>query len=266
MLPAKTTSTGIAPSSPPCALPLAAETTALFLDVDGTLIDIAATPETVVVPKDLVALLTELKSTMNGAVAIITGRRLADVDRLLHPLKIAASGVHGREVRTSPDGACICVPALDASAVLELRHLMKAFPGIIVEPKGSGVAVHYRLAPARAREIEDFAKNFIARKNINLVIEHGRKVLEILPPGRTKGTALNTLITVKPFAGRVPVMIGDDIGDIAAFDAAENLGGHSLRVAGEHFTEASAHFSGPTAVRRWLRSMIDTAAQQSAQT
>lgn len=226
---------------------------AVFLDVDGTLLELAPTPQGVEVPEGLVALLQRLALGLDGAVAIVTGRLISDIDSLLSPLRLAASGVHGAEMRTAPDRDIERVTStLPDDIILSLRRLALGIPGVIVEPKGAGLALHYRLAPdaegfiltALMAQLEQHAGAF--------EVVRGKKLFEVLPSGLSKGTALAQLADLPAFQSRIPIMIGDDIGDEPAFAVAEARGGFGLRVAGEHYGPALADFPGPGAVLDWL--------------
>lgn len=233
---------------------------AVFLDIDGTLLEIAATPESVTVSQELVNVLCRLSHTLNGAVAIMTGRQLSDADRLLAPLRLAGSGVHGAELRMAQGGDIVTVaPSLPQDLVQDLARMVLRWPGVFTEPKGTGIAVHYRLAPSARPAIEEELHRLIGPSN-DLAILNGRKVFEIVPKGHSKGVALATLAASPAFQSRVPVMIGDDIGDEPAFSAAERLGGISLRVAGEHFSERIAQLNGPPSVFSWLKRFAENRA------
>lgn len=226
---------------------------ALFLDMDGTLLELAATPKSVRIPDGLVELLARLDAGLDGAVAIVTGRLISDVDRLLAPLRLAASGVHGAELRRSPEGEIERVsPALPEEIVRAMQRLAGRIPGVIAEPKGPGLAIHYRLAPEAEGEILAKIEAFLDRHAGAFELWPGKKIFEVIPSGLSKGTALSALSVLPTFRHRVPIMIGDDIGDEPAFAAAEGLHGFALRVAGEHYDEDGADFAGPHAVVSWL--------------
>jgi trehalose 6-phosphate phosphatase len=225
---------------------------ALFLDIDGTLIDIAPFPSAVIVPPDLAGLLTRVQASFGGAMAIVTGRRIHEADALLAPLAFAASGVHGCEFRLEPGSAVVEGVSLDNSVVSDLHELATRHPGLLVEAKGAGAAVHYRRVPDSRFAVEGELRQMIANIWPPIQLAHGRMVFELLPLGLSKGTAIETLLEQPPFKNRIPVMIGDDVGDISAFNAARRNGGAGLTVAGEHFPSASSHFEGPAAVRTWL--------------
>lgn len=229
------------------------ERIALFLDVDGTLIELAATPEAVIVPDGLIALLQRLALGLDGAMAIVTGRLISDIDHLLSPLRLAAAGVHGAEMRLEPDQEIERVTAgLPDEIVQTMRRLALDIPGVIAEPKGGGLALHYRLAPAAERSILATLTAVIERHAGAFELVPGKKIFEVVPSGLSKGTALAKLAALPTFRDRVPIMIGDDIGDEAAFAVAEGRHGFGLRVAGEYYHPETADFSGPKAVMSWL--------------
>lgn len=229
---------------------------ALFVDIDGTLLAVAPTPDAVTVPAGLVPLLAGIVQGLRGAAAVLTGRPIADADRLLAPLELTASGVHGTELRCGPGAAIATLaPPIPADVVQAMNSISRVAAGILVEQKGCGVAVHYRNAPLARRALESRLAEIIADCSYDLVLREGRKVLEAVPRGYSKGTALMEIATRPPFKGRRPVMIGDDVGDESAFLAAERMGGLGLRVAGEHFTAAAADFDGVPAVHAWLKAM-----------
>lgn len=227
---------------------------ALFLDFDGTLVDVAGTPDRVAVPPDLVAMLGRLAVELDGALAVVTGRRLADIDRLLDPLRLAGAGSHGAEMRRVAGGEVRFETApLDPRLRLEIMALAALGDGVIVEAKHSAMAVHYRLAPGAEAAIEAALDAILAGRDSHWILRRGRRVFEIIPAEVSKGVALAILARLPQFAGRRPVMIGDDLADEGAFLAAGRLGGMGLRVAGEHFPSGAADFAGPAAVRRWLQ-------------
>ncbi|MEX2647952.1 MAG: trehalose-phosphatase [Alphaproteobacteria bacterium] len=229
---------------------------ALFLDVDGTLLDIAATPEAVVVPSELAPLLARLDRSLRGAVALISGRTTDCVGRLFAPLALPIIGQHGAEyrgvARLNETGAA----ALDSVRVAA-RHVAMEYPGILVEDKGVTIAVHYRRVPERGDDVLAAMTRAVECSGEALEILHGRCVVDARPRGADKGAALRALMAEPPFQGRVPVVVGDDATDEDAFQAALDHGGSAIQV-GPRRTPLSAHWvPGPDGVRRWLRSVVD---------
>jgi len=251
-----TTTTDDPSASPP--LPLPSGRDALFLDFDGTLVDIAATADAVVVPPTLVELLLALEEAFDGALAILTGRPIADLDRLLAPARFVAAGIHGAEYRASP-GEIVrraAMPLPDA-LVVRLRDLETRYPGVRVEDKGPTTAVHWRAVPEIADDLVPVLADIVAEAPDHLEIRRGRKVHEIVPRHVSKGAALEILCGLDRFAGRRPIMIGDDFTDETAIEAAERLGGLGFRVAGETFPPAVADFETPRRVRAWLADLLE---------
>jgi trehalose 6-phosphate phosphatase len=228
---------------------------ALFIDIDGTLLDMAPRPDAVSVPPGLVPTLTRLSETFGGAVALITGRRVADADRFFAPLKLAVSGVHGAEARNGCDGhPALLADPVPAGLTAAVHAVAGAWPGILVEDKGSGLAVHYRNAPEARASLELELRGAVACWE-SFAVRTGRKVLDIVPKAHSKATGLAWLMALPAFQGRRPIMIGDDHGDEPAIRAAEQLGGIGLTVAGEHFSRDDADFMTPASVRSWLASL-----------
>ncbi|MEE9545884.1 MAG: trehalose-phosphatase [Hyphomicrobium sp.] len=229
---------------------------ALFLDVDGTLLDIAATPDTVVVPEGLADLLGRLSEGLEGALAVITGRRLQIIDALLAPEKLVGAGVHGAELRTTPGGAITPVAAPIPQALLaEMTELVQGWPGVLLEFKGPGLAIHFRQAQALKADIEAALRSHLEPYANVLVILPGKKLFEVVPAGHSKGRVLSTLAELPSFRNRVPIVIGDDVGDEPAFAAAQQMGGYALKVAGEHFGRSNVDLDGPAGVLSWLEGL-----------
>lgn len=225
----------------------------LFLDVDGTLLDMALTPSTVHVPPELAELLGTVATRLSGALAIVTGRPIAEADELLRPMKFIAAGVHGAEMRTTITGEITSLtPSFSPALLSDVRTAAISMPGIVTEDKGTGVALHYRLASELRDSLLMTLETLVSKYPGQFTICEGRKVVEILPLGFSKGRALSTLAGLPEFANRIPVMIGDDIADIGAFRVAESMGGFGLKVAGENFSKTEAAFTGPADVLEWL--------------
>jgi trehalose 6-phosphate phosphatase len=239
---------------------------ALFLDCDGTLVDIAPTPSDVRAPPGLAELLARLSKGLGGALAVLTGRQLAEIDALLAPVQLIGAGVHGAEMRTAKGGAITRVAtALPRSLVDEVIRVVDKLPGVIAEPKGPGLAVHYRLAPHLQVALEAALRALLTQYPEGLVLHPGRKLFEIIPAGHSKGTALETFARLPDFIGRRPIMIGDDMGDIPAFAAARRLGGAGLRVAGEQFGHDKVELQSPARVLDWLERLADRLAERPPQ-
>jgi trehalose 6-phosphate phosphatase len=227
---------------------------ALYLDIDGTLLDVALTPSTVHVPPELADLLDAVSTRLSGALAIVTGRPISEADQLLKPLKFAAAGVHGAEMRTSTSGAIISqTPSFSLELTARIKSIAQALPGIVIEDKGTGISLHYRLSPELhvplLRALEALKPHFPGE----FTVCEGRKVAEVLPVGFSKGRALRQLATLPEFLDHIPIMIGDDIADLDAFRVAEEMGGYGLKVAGENFSDLEAAFRAPVEVLGWLK-------------
>lgn len=235
---------------------------ALFLDLDGTLIEIASTPGDVIVPSGLARLLGDVARSLGGGLAILTGRPIADVDRFLAPLMPIAAGVHGAEIRVLPFGAVEArAEPVDDAIVEAVRDVARREPGTIVELKPASIAIHYRLAPASEPRIEEALRRVLEEGPDHLILCRGRKVLEIVPRHVSKGAALEGFMALPAFRGRRPVMIGDDLSDLSAFEAAVRLGGNGLKVCGEQFSLAESDFASPADVRAWLEVLAERRAQ-----
>jgi len=232
-------------------VPLRSQEMGLFLDVDGTLLDLARHPDAVEVPPALVDALAAAEQRLDGALALVSGRPIAALDRLFAPLKLSASGVHGAEFR-SADGAVRTGPRIPDAVWEELVRLLDRFPDTFAEDKRSSFAVHYRparcsvsdLAAAVARLIANFAK-------CGLQLTEGHLVFEIQLLGFDKGTAIERFMTTAPFLDRRPVFIADDPMDRAGFDAVLARGGLAFSVGCE-LPGLSGSFPHPAAVRAWL--------------
>jgi trehalose 6-phosphate phosphatase len=202
---------------------------ALFLDFDGTLVEIAPRPEAVRVAAGLGPLLAAARRRLDGALAVVSGRPIADIDRLLAPLRLVAAGVHGLEVRDAPDGPIDAATSAAALAAVRAALAAAGLPGVRIEDKRLAVAVHYRDAPALGPGVAALLEAAIApHPSLHLVA--GKMVVEVKPHGSDKGTALVNFLARPPFKDRVPVMIGDDVTDEDAFRAALAAGGRAIKV------------------------------------
>jgi trehalose 6-phosphate phosphatase len=229
---------------------------ALFLDLDGTLLDIAEHPDAVTVEPGLADNLDRLRAHLAGALAIVSGRTLDDIDRFLHPLQFDAASEHGATLRLSNgDGEAEVWAGVDESIVIEVEAAATAFPGVAVERKRSALAVHYRSAPQAAEPLSQALHAILARARADLRIIAGRCVFELTPAHASKARAVEHLSSFFPFAGRRPIFIGDDASDEEACVHVEKAGGAGLAVAGEYFARERAAFSGPADVRSWIAAL-----------
>lgn len=235
-------------------LPGSPDEWALFLDLDGTLIDIASRPEAVKVTDDLLPSLVRLTNLLDGAVAVVTGRRLGDIDNLLGPLPVPVAGLHGAAIRI--DGELLAaegatdVPAPLTEALLDFVHRR---PGLLLEPKGASTAVHYRNAPERALEVEAEVYRLVGLLAPGHDVQPGKMVFEIKPRGIDKGLAIAKLLATSRFRGRRPAVFGDDLTDEAGFVVARGKGGIGTIVGDpERPTVADFRLPDPAAMRAWL--------------
>lgn len=226
----------------------------LFLDVDGTLIDIAATPDAVRVPPGLVDDLARAERSFGGALALVSGRSIAELDRLFAPLRLAASGVHGAEFRLhgAADAPSPRTEPIPRAVWDDLVALLAAFPGTLVEDKGFSFAVHYRAAPETGPSLRAALAGLLReRPGLGLVILPGHCVFELKRPDVDKGAAIADFMRRAPFAGRRPVFIGDDVTDAPGFATVRHHDGWAYSVR-QVFPGVSGTFPDPAAVRRWL--------------
>lgn len=235
---------------------------ALFLDVDGTLLEIAQTPQEVRVSEDLKRLLSELCAALDGALALVSGRTLENLDALFAPLRFCAAGLHGFERRDAL--GCVQQPAhapqqLDGARA-RLQRFIAAHDGLLLEDKGHGLALHFRRAPYLAAEAADAASAALAQLGPAFVLQRGKCVFEIRPRSHDKGTAIAQFMRESPFRARTPVFLGDDLTDESGFAAVNALGGVSVRIAGAGATLARHQLDSVRDVLRCLRSFPDSMA------
>jgi trehalose 6-phosphate phosphatase len=240
-------------------LPLLALNAALFLDVDGTLIEFVPRPEDARVPPALLDTIDALRRALGGALAVVSGRKLADIDRLFAPLSLAAGGQHGAEARSVPGGdADVFVsPERPLAAVLEhLEPFLVRHPRVRVERKGLSTAFHYRdaieVAPALRAGIAEAVAPF--EDSLHLLDSH--LCYDVRALHANKGKVVERFLAVPPFAGRVPVYVGDDWTDEDGFTAALAANGRAIRVGAPRPTLATEALSDPAAVRRWLEESL----------
>jgi trehalose 6-phosphate phosphatase len=231
-----------------------AESICLFLDVDGTLIDLAPTPDAVVVSSALLEELSAAERRLDGALALVSGRPIAELDRLFAPIKLRASGVHGAEIRYSPlePTRLLTKDRLPDSLWSDLAELLARFPGAFAENKGASFAVHFKLAGPIGMELKLALERLAGRfAQLDLEVVPGNLVFELKLPGFDKGSAIRRFMGHPPFAGRRPVFIADDTMDRPGFDTVLELGGVAFSV-GFEMAGLTGSFSRPAGVRAWL--------------
>jgi trehalose 6-phosphate phosphatase len=224
---------------------------ALFLDVDGTIAEIMPRPWDVVPDSRRSALVKEVYEATSGRLAILSGRTLEDVDRILEGLVPCVAAVHGL-VQRMPDGTIVTT---ERSPVLtEVRERVEEFvarhPGVTVEQKGSSYALHYRAAGQYEKDVRSFTASIA--ETMRLSVQNGSMVSEIRTPGPNKGTALKLFLERPPFAGFTPVMVGDDLTDEDAFAAAHEMGGYGIMVGSERPSRAWFRIPSVPDVMSWL--------------
>jgi len=232
---------------------------ALFPDFDGTLVDLAEHPQAIIVPDGLVTTLARMRDLLEGAVAVISGRPIAQVDHFLEPLVLGVAGVHGAERRRA-DGslACLATPPLDR-AQAAAQALCRVHGALLMEIKRGSVALHYRQAP----ELEAVcvaAMEDAVEHSPGLTLLHGKMVVEAKASQASKGRAIEAFLAEPPFAGRKPVFIGDDVTDEAGFAAVQRLGGLGVKV-GEGPTAASHRLDSPAMMRELMERAIAQVAE-----
>jgi len=225
---------------------------AILLDIDGTILDIAPTPQNVVVPQSLRGTLDRLSALTDGALAFVSGRSLSDVDRLFAPLRLPAIASHGAEFRLTnrPGRDSERTDTLEPPLKTKLDALAELGPGIIVEDKEYAIALHYRLAPEKETAVRQ-AVDAICADQPSIEVLPGKYVVEVKKQGFSKATGVRNLMKHPPFAGRRPIFIGDDTTDESVFAIMPELDGLAFSV-GDAACAVDGHFEGPPAVRDWL--------------
>ncbi|HLH90986.1 MAG TPA: trehalose-phosphatase [Xanthobacteraceae bacterium] len=225
---------------------------ALLLDVDGTIVDIAPKPDAVRVPASLKDSLSRLVAATDGAVALVSGRLLADLDRLFTPLHLAVVGGHGAELRLLDAGKARALKSLQLDPELKRRLSALARDGVSVEDKGFSLALHYRQAPEQEKHLRAAVAEVCAEEWSPAVeILPGKAVFEIKPAGFTKATGVRALMKHAPFAGRRPIFIGDDTTDETVFAIMPEFDGTAFSV-GRDVAGVAGRFATPARVRAWL--------------
>ncbi|MFC7302342.1 trehalose-phosphatase [Cognatiluteimonas weifangensis] len=232
--------------------PAPADDWALFLDVDGCLLDLAAAPDAVTVPAALPATLAALARRLQGALALVSGRSIAGIDALFAPLRLPAAGLHGLELRSgerlrpAPVAPAALAGIREEAALLALRY-----PGVVVEDKGAALGLHWRAAPPARIALHAFAEAALPRLP-GYRLQHGDHVVELRPADGDKGAAIRTLLQQPPFRDRLPVFAGDDLTDESGFAVVNACGGLSVLVGARERSAAHYALRNPAAVRGWL--------------
>lgn len=241
----------------------------LFIDVDGTLLEIAPRPELVSVPPHLPRLLERIATRRSGALALVSGRPIAELDRLFRPWHGAAAGLHGAERRRADGAYAVPGEPADRAAAAALDRLRPAFreierrlPGVRIEDKGRTLALHYRAAPEAEGEIRAQVEH-LARDSAGVLrIIAGKMVIEVQPRHRSKGHAIAAFMAEAPFRGRRPVFLGDDTTDEDGFAEVNRRGGISIRIGERRPTAARYEISSVAAALQWLAE-IDAASRNA---
>jgi trehalose 6-phosphate phosphatase len=236
-------------------LPDYASDWAFFLDVDGTLIEIASHPQAVNPTPRMKAIITHLRLNTDGAVALVSGRTIAELDTLFMPLTgLPAAGLHGLE-RRDAEGR-IHLATLTESPLNEAKHELREFtklnPGTLLEDKGATVALHYRNAPSLASAVQATMNEVLRRLGDDFELKSGKMVVELKPSGRHKGHAVEEFMDELPFRGRTPIFIGDDITDEDGFRVVNRMHGYSIRVGAANHSAARFCIPDVEAVLSWL--------------
>ena len=233
--------------------------TAILLDIDGTLLDLAPTPREVWVPPGLAKTLNRLLARTSGALALVSGRSLNDIDLIFAPEQFPAVGGHGAEMRLSTDNEAVAAhaPPMDKELKLRLAAIAKLSPGILLEDKGYSLALHYRLAPHAEKAIYE-AVSLIRADLPNAPIEvlPGKSVCEIKHSGFNKASGVRELMKHEPFKGRRPLFIGDDVTDETVFAIMPDMNGLAFSV-GRRAQGVAGHFDEPSDVRAFLAHLLD---------
>lgn len=237
--------------------PLLDDACALFLDVDGTLIEFAESPDAVTLLPEVREAIGRISDRLEGAVALVSGRPLAQLDALFAPLHLPAAGLHGHQLR---DASGTVHDTTEDESTTEWLHALHeqamrfahGHPGVLVEDKGPSMALHWRAAPHAAEQVRAFADRHI-RGNAGYRLQPGDHVVEFVPVGSDKGRAVRRMMQYLPFRGRLPVFLGDDLTDEHGFEAANGLHGWSVLVGERDPSTAVFQLKDIRSVHAWLR-------------
>lgn len=232
---------------------LSGNAVSLFLDVDGTLLEIEDHPQAVTADHGLIDSLLRIAEALDGALALVSGRSIAEIDRLFRPAVFPAAGAHGVQLRLSAtDAPAAAGPALPATAMHALQAFSDRHEGLLLERKPAGASLHYRRAPLLAAEAGRIVEGVMHELGPDYRLIRGKMVFEIAPRGHSKGEAIRAFMRRVPFRGRRPVFVGDDVTDEDGFAAANDCGGVSIRVGQPGDTQAQYVLASVGDVRRWI--------------
>jgi trehalose 6-phosphate phosphatase len=228
---------------------------AILLDVDGTILDIAPTPTSVAVPASLQRTLSVVSERVGGALALVSGRPVPELDSMFAPLRLPAIGGHGAELRLNGGPVQRRAEPLDDDLRNELKAIAARHPGVFVEDKGYSIALHYRNVPGQGLSVVHEVKHACAAHGCVELLS-GKAVIEVKAKGFDKGIAVRELMALPPFRGRAPIFIGDDRTDEAAFAVMPEFSGQAISV-GRKIAGVADRFETPADVRRWLERLSD---------
>ncbi|MDI9847667.1 trehalose-phosphatase [Rhodoblastus sp. 17X3] len=228
----------------------------IFLDLDGTLVEIEDRPDDVRVDPATLEFIEQLREKVGRALAVVSGRDIHAIDRLLHPLVLPVAGVHGLQRRDA--AGRLHSPTIDQSAVEAIATRVEAAflaePGVVIERKAGAVAIHYRLRPDFERKCQAVAQKIVRdRADLNLIT--GKMVCEIRLHGNNKGGVIGSFLEERPFKGRRPIFAGDDVTDESGFLTVNACGGVSIKI-GEELTAARYRAANVLELRNWFDALI----------
>ena len=228
---------------------------ALFLDFDGTLVELAETPDSIAVPSRLRPLLGRLRTALSGRLAIVSGRSIADLERHLDCSGVAVSGSHGLELRLSNGELIPLAPPTDLAGPAEkIRRFASEIPGLLIESKPASIAVHFRKVPLEAERVQRFM-GALASAN-GLALQPGKMVFELRPRGADKGDAVRAFMAEPEFGGARPLFMGDDVTDEDAFEAVRDMGGAGILLGPGRESAAGYRLDSVAAAARWLEEAV----------
>lgn len=230
---------------------------ALFLDVDGTLLDFREEPSDVQADAALITLLEACFARLGGAMSLVSGRTVAEVDRIFAPAVFPVAGAHGTELRIDAGRMIVVVDTpLPNAIVQQLETFVASHDGLLLEFKRGGASLHYRRAPQLQAECRDIVAQVMGQLGDDFRLIAGKMVLEIAQSSHDKGAAIRRFLDEAPFAGRMPVFLGDDVTDEDGFRAVNDLDGISVRIGGNEDSAARHHLPNVASVRPWLHDAV----------